>query len=285
MSKAWIMVGVLAVMAASATAQNNWYAGAHLTAQRATLLNKSDRQSGAVTNKPQLTPGGGLKFGFTNNHLTGFRGFSFGFQYNQYRTKGISQLNEAQGWGLAHTRLWDTKLTYFSIPLETQWGIGQFGRFEPFVKLGLYGAFLTKYREEQKSEPPRLSPTIVFEGKVLMEDRSGYTLKRGVYKGWDIGGSLAIGTTYAITERFHLSVQAGATCSFMDIERKKNLEYARLPPSYPSISPNFWEHNTPKGVVGRYDEGMRTATRLLVPSVQIGCNYYLNHLRGCLNLI
>lgn len=276
MKKVLIIVCAFTAMSKLAAAQSNWHAGANITVQQATLLNKSDRQSGAVTNKPQITPGGGLKFGFTNNRKAGFRGFSFGFQYNQYKVQGSSKLNEVQGWGLAHTRLWDTRLTYCSIPLEFQWGIGQFGRFEPFVKLGLYGAFLTKYREEQKSEQPGLSATILFEGKVLMEDRSGYTLKKGIYKSWDMGGSLAIGTTYAITDRFHIMVQAGISHNFMDIERKQNLEYARTPPFLPNISHNFWEHNTPKGAASPYNQETRSATYLMVPSLQIGCNYYLN---------
>jgi outer membrane protein W len=280
MNKLLMAIVWLSIAAMPSNAQSNWYVGANVTANQPYLLNKSDKQSGVVTNKHTLSPGGGIKFGFTNNRHAGYRGFSFGFQYNQYKHGTSSELNKEQGWGYAHTSLSSTRLTYLTIPLETQWGIGKMGRFEPYVKIGVYASYLLNYREEQKSQEPRLSSTIVFEGKSLMYDNSGFTLKNGIYKDLDFGGSLAIGTTYDISDRFQLMAQAGVSYSFVDIERKKDIEYKGPPPFVPPFNRSYWDRNTPKGTSNPLNPATRSATHLLVPSLQVGINYQLNRLQN-----
>ncbi len=261
-----------AMLSNQTQAQTTWYTDASAMINRAYLQNKTDRQSGQVTNNHKLTQGFGLRFGFSNGKNT-FQGLSLGVMYNTYK-QGTTT---SQTVGGDYTSA--TSLSYLTIPLEGKFGIGHFGKIRPFISVGVYGSLLLHYKE-RSTQPQGLPVTdiTVEQKQVSYSGASGihgeYQYSKGIYNNLGVGALAAAGAAYDISPRLALQLRIGASYSFTDIERKGEIKYEGSLYTIPVTRTNYWDYNTPKGLPGGQQE--RSATHLLVPALELGITYHFN---------
>lgn len=258
------------------------------------LLNKSDKQSGAVKTTAAPRPALNVQLGHLDHSRSWFQGWSTGADIVYYA--GRTSMSGANG-SEVYTSNTHSNLAYLRVPFLLHFGISEQGKWQPFFNVGIYGAWLFYYKESiqidyqqpnyySKYEVTTIGKKIHFKATSTNTGASGddfyVTMKNYLYRPFDWGVQGALGTSYRVNDRIKVSVgiQVSYGC-ITDIERKGKIEdlgsAISTIPRQLFFDGSYWDHNTPKGQLSIYKPSLRSATHLLVPSLQISVSYPLKN--------